>query len=60
VDGNFYLLAGLSFAGIIFIAVFVPETKNKTLAEIQVVVKQQKTFIKCSSQTKDEIFSVKV
>eukprot|EP01102_Stenamoeba_stenopodia_P002606 TRINITY_DN12466_c0_g1_i1.p1 TRINITY_DN12466_c0_g1~~TRINITY_DN12466_c0_g1_i1.p1 ORF type:complete len:729 (+),score=158.11 TRINITY_DN12466_c0_g1_i1:291-2189(+) len=33
--GAFYFYAGVSFVGLIFVYVFVPETKGKTLEEIQ-------------------------
>ena len=35
IDGTFYLFAAVSFAAAVFVLVFIRETKNKTLAEIQ-------------------------
>ena len=50
---NFYLLAGLTFLGVIFILLFVPETKNKTLAEIQTLVEKRILFLSCGFSTKN-------
>ena len=47
VGGNFYLLGGCTFFGVIFIIFFLPETKDKTLAEIQTMVKNNKVFLNC-------------
>lgn len=33
--GAFWLFAGISFLGLIFTLIFVPETKNKTLEEVE-------------------------
>ena len=48
VGGNFYLLAVLTFAGFIFVLVLVPETKNKTLAQVQDMVHNRKVFLDCN------------
>jgi len=47
VSGNFYLLSSFTFGGFLFVLIFVPETKNKTLAEVQEMVKNQKVFLSC-------------
>ena len=47
VGGNFYLLGGCTFFGVIFVIFFVPETKDKTLAEIQTMVENNKVFLNC-------------
>jgi len=47
VGGNFYLLGGCTFLGVIFVIFFVPETKDKTLAEIQTMVENNKVFLSC-------------
>ena len=38
IHGVFWLYAGSAVVGALFVAVFIPETKNKTLAEIQTMV----------------------
>ena len=52
VSGNFYVLAVLTFLGFVFVLIWVPETKNKTLAEVQEMVKNKKLFIKCDLLSK--------
>jgi MFS family permease len=47
VSGNFYLLSALTFCGFLFVLILVPETKHKTLAEVQEMVKNQKVFLSC-------------
>ncbi|CAG9818841.1 unnamed protein product [Phaedon cochleariae] len=34
-DSTFYIFAGISFIGIIFVFMFVPETKGKSISEVQ-------------------------
>jgi len=34
-DGGYWLFAGFCFIGMIYVMVFIPETKGKTLEEIQ-------------------------
>jgi hypothetical protein len=47
VSGNFYLLSALTFCGFLFVLILVPETKHKTLAEVQEMVKNKKVFLSC-------------
>jgi len=42
-DGTFYLFASYSILAVLFVQLFVQETKGKSLAEIQTVFKSQQT-----------------
>jgi len=42
--GAFYFYAGVSLLGLVFVYLFVPETKGKTLEEIQTSLFDQSAF----------------
>ncbi len=45
-DGTFYMLAGISVLSAIFVQIFIRESRNKTLAEIQDLYKEKRIFCK--------------
>ena len=43
-DGTFYMLASISILSAIFVQIFIRESRNKTLAEIQIIYKEKRKF----------------
>ncbi len=46
-DGTFYMLAGISVLSAIFVQIFIRESRNKMLAEIQDLYKEKRKLCNC-------------
>jgi hypothetical protein len=46
-DGTFYMLSGISVVSAVFVLIFIRESRNKTLAEIQDLYKENRSLCSC-------------